>query len=183
MALIKMKPTSPGTRFVVKVDRSHLHKGGPLTSLTTKKNRTGARNHSGRQTTRHIGGGHKQRYRMIDFKRDKDGIAGVVERLEYDPNRSSHLALIKYADGEWRYILAAKGMKPGDDVRSGADSPIKAGNAMPLRHVPVGSIVHNVELKPGRGGQMARSAGASVSFTSREGPYAVLRLRSGETGK
>ena len=119
MALIKMKPTSPGTRFVVKVDRSHLHKGGPLESLTTKKNRTGARNHSGRQTTRHIGGGHKQRYRLVDFKRDKDGIPGVVERLEYDPNRTSHLALVLYKDGERRYILAPEGLKVGDEVLSG----------------------------------------------------------------
>ena len=159
MALIKMKPTSPGTRFVVKVDRSHLHKGGPLESLTTKKNRTGARNHSGRQTTRHIGGGHKQRYRLVDFKRDKDGIPGVVERLEYDPNRTSHLALVLYKDGERRYILAPKGVKAGDEIRSGADAPIKPGNAMPLRHIPVGSTVHNIELKVGKGGQMARSAG------------------------
>src|SRR6267142_1602278 len=152
MARIKMKPTSPGTRFVVKIDRSHLHKGGPLESLTTKKNRTGARNHSGRQTTRHIGGGHKQRYRLVDFKRDKDGIPGVVERLEYDPNRTSHLALVLYKDGERRYILAPKGVKAGDEIRSGADAPIKPGNALPLRHIPVGSIVHNIELKAGEGG-------------------------------
>ncbi|MEA3174335.1 MAG: large subunit ribosomal protein, partial [Gammaproteobacteria bacterium] len=158
MALIKMKPTSPGARFVVKIDRSHLHKGGPLESLTVKKNRTGARNHSGRQTTRHIGGGHKQRYRLVDFKRDKDGIPGVVERLEYDPNRTSHLALVLYKDGERRYILAPKGVKAGDEIRSGADAPIKAGNAMPLRHIPVGSTIHNIELKVGKGGQMARSA-------------------------
>src|SRR5579863_10159150 len=180
MALIKMKPTSPGTRFVVKIDRSHLHKGGPLESLTTKKNRTGARNHSGRQTTRHIGGGHKQRYRLVDFKRDKDGIPGVVERLEYDPNRTSHIALVKYADGERRYILAPKGVKAGDEIRSGADAPVKAGNAMALRHIPVGSIVHNVEMKPGRGGQLARSAGNSAMYTAREGMHAFLRLKSGE---
>src|ERR1700719_637222 len=183
MALIKVKPTSPGTRFVVKVDRSHLHKGGPLASLTTKKNRTGARNHSGRQTTRHIGGGHKQRYRLVDFKRDKDGIPGIVERLEYDPNRTSHLALVLYADGERRYILAPKGVKAGDEIRSGADAPIKAGNAMALRHIPVGSIIHNVEMKAGKGGQLARSAGSSVSFTAREGVHAYLRLKSGETRK
>ena len=151
MALIKMKPTSPGARFVVKIDRSHLHKGGPLESLTTKKNRTGARNHSGRQTTRHIGGGHKQRYRIVDFKRDKDGIPGVVERLEYDPNRTSHLALVLYKDGERRYILAPKGVKAGDEIRSGADAPIKPGNALPFRHIPVGSTVHNIELKVGQG--------------------------------
>ena len=157
MALIKMKPTSPGTRFVVKVDRSHLHKGGPIASLTVKKNRTGARNHVGRQTTRHIGGGHKQRYRLVDFLRDKDG--------------------------ERRYILAPKGVKAGDEIRSGADAPIKAGNAMPLRHIPVGSTVHNIELKVGKGGQMARSAGASAQFAAREGVYASLRLKSGEMRK
>ena len=181
MALIKMKPTSPGTRFVVKIDRSHLHKGGPLESLTTKKNRTGARNHSGRQTTRHIGGGHKQRYRLVDFKRDKDGIPGIVERLEYDPNRTSHLALILYKDGERRYILAAKGMQAGDEVRSGADAPIKPGNALSFRHIPVGSTVHNIELKVGKGGQLARSAGGSAQYTAREGIYASLRLKSTET--
>src|SRR5271165_6950767 len=158
MALIKMKPTSPGTRFVVKIDRSHLHKGGPLESLTTKKNRTGARNHSGRQTTRHIGGGHKQRYRLVDFKRDKDGIPGVVERLEYDPNRTSHLALVLYKDGERRYILAPKGVQAGDEIRSGSDAPVK-------------------------GGQMARSAGASAQFAAREGVYASLRLKSSEMRK
>src|SRR3984957_15840797 len=181
MALIKYKPTSPGTRAVVKIDRSHLHKGGPYLPLTAHQNKTGARNHSGRITTRHQGGGSRQKYRIIDFKRDKDGVAGVVERLEYDPNRTSHIALIKYADGDRRYILAPKGVKPGDEIRSGADSPIKPGNAMALRHVPVGSLVHNVELKPGKGGQLARSAGGSVQYTSREGVYASLRLKSTET--
>ena len=141
-----------------------------------KKNRTGARNHFGRQTTRHIGGGHKQRYRLIDFKRDKDGVPGVVERLEYDPNRTSHLALVLYKDGERRYILAPKGVKAGDEIRSGADAPIKAGNAMPLRHIPVGSTVHNIELKAGKGGQMARSAGGSAQFAAREGLYARCAL-------
>jgi large subunit ribosomal protein L2 len=183
MALIKYKPTSPGTRAVVKVDRSHLYKGGPYLPLTSSQNKTGARNHSGRITTRHHGGGSRQKYRTIDFRRDKDGIVGVVERLEYDPNRTSHIALVKYADGERRYILAPKGVNPGDEVRSGADSPIKAGNAMQLRHIPVGSTVHNVEMKPGKGGQLARSAGSSVAFTAREGIYAYLRLKSGETRK
>ena len=173
MALIKMKPTSPGARFVVKVDRSHLYKGEPHGPLTVAQSKTGARNHSGRITTRHKGGGSKQRYRLIDFKRDKDGIAGVVETVEYDPNRTAHIALIKYADGERRYILAPKGVVPGDEIRSGADSPIKPGNAMALRHVPVGSVVHNVELKPGKGGQIARSAGGSAQFTSREGHLRV----------
>ena len=183
MALIKLKPTSPGQRSVIKVDRSHLHKGGPLEPLTAHQNKTGARNHFGRITTRHQGGGSRQKYRLIDFKRDKDGIAGRgrAARVRSEPHR--HIALVKYADGERRYILAPKGMQPGDEVRSGADSPIKSGNAMSLRHIPVGSIVHNVELKPGRGGQLARSAGASVQFTSREGIYAFLRLKSGETRK
>jgi large subunit ribosomal protein L2 len=179
MALIKMKPTSPGTRFVVKIDRSHLHKGGPVEALTTKKNRTGARNHFGRQTTRHIGGGHKQRYRIVDFKRDKDGVPGVVERLEYDPNRTSHLALVLYKDGERRYILAPKGVKAGDEIRSGADAPIKPGNALPLRHIPVGSTVHNIELKVGKGGQLARSAGGSAQFAAREGLYASAAAQVG----
>ncbi|MFZ0500224.1 MAG: 50S ribosomal protein L2 [Steroidobacteraceae bacterium] len=183
MALIKYKPTSPGTRSVVKVDRSHLYKGGPYLPLTSSQSKTGARNHAGRITTRHHGGGSRQKYRTIDFRRDKDGIVGIVERLEYDPNRTSHIALVRYADGERRYILAPKGIKPGEEVRSGADSPIKAGNAMQLRHIPVGSIVHNVEMKPGKGGQLARSAGSSIAFTAREGIYAYLRLKSGETRK
>jgi large subunit ribosomal protein L2 len=183
MSLIKMKPTSPGTRSVIKVNRSHLYKGGPYLPLTKSQNRTGARNHSGRITTRHIGGGSRQKYRIIDFKRDKDGIAGVVERVEYDPNRTGHIALVKYADGERRYIIAAKGMATGDEIRSGPDAPIKPGNAMSLRHVPVGSIIYNVELKPGKGGQLARSAGSSVSYSAREGIYAYLRLKSGETRK
>jgi len=180
MALIKYKPTSPGARTVVKIDRSHLYKGGTYLPLTEHQNKTGASNSSGRITTRHQGGGSRQKYRIIDFKRDKDGIAGVVERVEYDPNRTGHIALVKYSDGERRYILAPKGVKEGDDIRSGADSPIKPGNAMQLRHIPVGSIVHNIELKPGKGGQLARSAGSSVAFTAREGIYAYLRLKSGE---
>ena len=183
MALIKYKPTSPGTRAVIKVDRSHLHKGGPYLPLTAHQNKTGARNHSGRITTRHIGGGSRQKYRIIDFRRDKDGIPAVVERVEYDPNRTAHIALLRYADGERRYILAPKGLKEGDDVRSGSDAPIKAGTSMSLRHIPVGSTIHNIELKPGRGGQLARSAGGSAMFTSREGIYAFLRLKSGETRK
>lgn len=183
MALIKLKPTSPGTRFVVKVSRAHLHKGGPYAPLTVAQNKTGARNHFGRITTRHKGGGSRQKYRLIDFKRDKDGIQGVVETVEYDPNRTAHIALVKYADGERRYILAPKGVKAGDEIRSGADSPIKPGNAMQLRHIPVGTLVHNVELKPGKGGQLARSAGSSVQYTSREGLHAYIRLKSGETRK
>ncbi len=136
MALIKFKPTSPGTRTVVRIDRSHLHKGGPYEPLTVAQNKTGARNHFGRITTRHVGGGSRQKYRIIDFKRDKDGVAGTVERVEYDPNRTAHIALVLYTDGERRYIIATKGMAAGDEVRSGSDSPIKPGNAMALRHLP-----------------------------------------------
>src|SRR5579862_4158201 len=183
MALIKLRPTSPGTRFVVRIARGHLHKGGPFEPLTVHQNKTGARNHSGRITTRHIGGGSRQKYRLIDFRRDKDGIKGVVERLEYDPNRTAHIALICYADGERRYILAPKGLKDGDEVRSGSEAPIKPGNAMALRHIPVGSLVHNIELKPGRGGQLSRSAGNSAQYTSREGTHAFVRLKSGEMRK
>jgi large subunit ribosomal protein L2 len=183
MALIKFKPTSPGTRFQVRVSKAQLYKGGPYEPLTVAQSKTGARNHFGRITTRHHGGGSRQKYRLIDFRRDKDGIAAVVERIEYDPNRTAHIALLLYADGERRYILAPKGVKAGDEIRSGADAPIKAGNAMALRHIPVGSIVHNVEMKAGKGGQLARSAGSSVSFTAREGVHAYLRLKSGETRK
>src|SRR5271155_4415401 len=183
MALIKLKPTSPGARFVVRVARGHLHKEGPFEPLPAHQNKPGARNHFGRIPPRHIGGGSRQKYRIIDFRRDKDGIKGVVERLEYDPNRTSHIALVLYTDGERRYILAPKGIKAGDEIRSGADAPIKAGNAMALRHIPVGSTVHNIELKPGRGGQLARSAGNSAMYTAREGTHAYLRLRSGETRK
>jgi len=183
MPVIKMRPTSPGTRFRVKLDKSHLWKGGPFEPLTEKQKKHSGRNNVGRITTRHQGSGHAQKYRVIDFRRDKDGIKGVVERIEHDPNRTCHIALVKYADGERRYILATKGMQAGDEVRSGADSPIKSGNAMQLRHIPVGSIVHNIELKPGKGGQMMRSAGTSASFTAREGIYALLRLKSGESRK
>ena len=183
MALIKTKPTSPGRRFVVKPDRSHLHKGEPVHALTVAQKRTGARNNMGRITTRHKGGGHRQRYRVVDFLRDKDGVPGKVERLEYDPNRTAHLALVLYADGERRYILAPKGVVAGDVVQSGTEAPIKAGNALPLRSIPIGSMVHNVEMKPGRGGQLARSAGSSVQLVAREGLYATIRLRSTEMRK
>ncbi len=183
MALKKLKPTSPGTRFQLRPDRSHLHKGGPQRSLVAGHKSTGGRNNAGRVTTRHKGSGHKHNYRMIDFRRDKDGVVAKVEHLEYDPNRSAYIALLLYRDGERRYILAPRGVTTGDELQSGADSPIRAGNAMPLRHIPVGSIVHNIELKPGKGGQMARSAGNSASFTAREGIYATLRLKSGESRK
>src|SRR5262249_2305409 len=174
----------------VKVDRSHLYKGGPRLDLTAHQSKTGGRNHFGRITTRHHGGGTRQKYRPIAFKRGQDGITGIGERLADHPNRPGPIAPLKYPlapskdpDGEWRSIHAAKGMKAGDEVRSGADAPIKSGNAMSLRHVPVGSLIHNVEMKPGRGGQLARSAGSSVSFTAREGIYAYLRLKSGQTRK
>src|SRR5881275_2234505 len=165
MALIKYKPRTPGSRAVVKIDRSHLHKGGPHLPLTAAQSKTGARNHFGRITTRHHGGGSRQKYRLIDFKRDKDGISGVVERVEYDPNRTSHIALVRYADGERRYILAPKGVKAGDEVRSGADAPIKSGNAMTLRHVPVGSIIHNVMALPDLIGASAPERTSSPAFT------------------
>ncbi|MEO7773290.1 MAG: 50S ribosomal protein L2 [Steroidobacteraceae bacterium] len=183
MALIKLKPTSPGARFVVKVSRAHLHKGKPHAPLTVAQSKTGARNHFGRITTRHVGGGSKQKYRIIDFKRDKEGVASVVERIEYDPNRTAHIALLLYKDGERRYIIAPKGVKSGDEIRAGSEAPIKPGNSMALRHIPVGSTVHNVEMKPGKGGQLARSAGASIQYTSREGIHAFLRLKSGESRK
>ena len=183
MALVKMKPTSPGSRFAVKIDKSHLWKGKPYAPLTESQAKTGGRNSFGRITTRHKGGGSRQKFRVIDLKRDKDGVKGIVERVEHDPNRTAHIALVKYLDGERRYIIAPKGVVPGDEIRSGADSPIKAGNAMQLRHIPVGTTVHNVELKPGAGGQLARSAGSSVQYTAREGIYAYIRLKSGEMRK
>jgi len=180
MPVVKSKPTSPGRRFVVRVTTPELHKGEPYKPLLEKQGRTGGRNNAGRITTRHKGGGHKQHYRVIDFRRDKDGVPGVVERLEYDPNRSAHIALIKYADGERRYILAPRGVSAGTPISSGIDAPIKPGNALPLRNVPVGTVIHNIELKPGKGGQIARSAGVSAQLVAREGTYATLRLKSGE---
>ncbi len=183
MPVVKAKPTSPGRRFVVKVVEPSLHKGKPHEALVAKKAKTGGRNNKGRITTRHRGGGHKQRYRVIDFKRDKDNIPGRVERLEYDPNRSAHIALVLYADGERRYIVAPKNVKAGAEIVSGSDSPIKPGNCLPLRNIPVGTLVHCVEMKPGKGAQIARSAGTSVQLVAREGQYATLRLRSGEMRK
>ena len=183
MAIVKAKPTSPGRRGVVKVKHPHLHKGAPHAGLLEKKSRTGGRNNTGRITTRHRGGGHKQHYRVIDFKRDKDGIPGRVERIEYDPNRSAHIALVLYKDGERRYIIAPKGLRAGDQVISGREAAIKPGNCLPLRNIPMGSVVHCVEMKPGKGAQMARAAGAAVQLVAREGQYATLRLRSGEMRK
>jgi len=181
--IVKAKPTSPGRRGKVSIRHDHLWKGRPYAPLLEAQSASGGRNNNGRITTRHIGGGHKHHYRKVDFKRDKDGIKGFVERIEYDPNRSAHIALIKYADGEWRYILAPKTLRAGDEVLSGAEAPIKAGNAMPLKNIPVGTQVHNVEMKPGKGGQMARSAGATVQLVAREGQYATVMLRSGEMRK
>ncbi len=183
MPVVKSKPTSPGRRFVVKVVNPDLHKGQPYAPLLEKKTKNGGRNNAGRITTRHIGGGHKQKYRVIDFKRDKDGIPAVVERLEYDPNRSANIALLKYADGERRYIIAPAKVSSGDRIVSGSSAPMKPGNCLALRDLPVGSTVHCVELKPGKGAQMARSAGTSVQLVAREGQYATLRLRSGEMRK
>jgi large subunit ribosomal protein L2 len=183
MPVVKLKPTSPGRRFVVKVVNPDLHKGSPYAPLLEKKSKNGGRNNQGRITTRHKGGGHKQHYRIVDFKRNKDGVPGVVERIEYDPNRTAHIALIKYLDGERRYIIAPKGVQAGTEIMSGAEAPIKPGNCLMLRNIPVGSTVHCIELKPGKGAQIARSAGASVQLVAREGKYATLRLRSGEMRK
>ncbi len=183
MAVIKSKPTSAGRRFVVRVKNDELHKGSGYAPLLQKKSKSGGRNNNGRITTRHIGGGHKQHYRVVDFKRNKDGIPGKVERLEYDPNRTAHLALVLYADGERRYIIAPKGVSAGTPILSGAESDIKPGNAMQLRDIPVGTSIHCIEIKPGKGAQIARSAGTSAQLVAREGAYVTLRLRSGEMRK
>ncbi len=183
MAIVKAKPTSPGRRHVVSVKNPDLHKGAPHKALLEKKSKSGGRNNNGRITTRHIGGGHKQHYRVIDFKRNKDGIPAKVETVEYDPNRTANIALVLYADGERRYIIAPKGVSAGDTLQSGSDAPIKTGNTLPLRNMPVGSVVHCIELKPGKGAQIARSAGTSAQLIAREGRHATLRLRSGEMRK
>lgn len=180
MALVKSKPTSPGRRFVVRVQTPDLHKGGPYEPLVERQSTRGGRNNMGRITVRHQGGGHKQRYRLIDFRREKDGIPAVVERLEYDPNRTAHIALVCYADGERRYILAPKGVQVGANLQSGVSAPIKPGNTLPLRNIPLGTSVHAIEIKPGKGAQFARSAGAYAQIVAREGGFATLRLRSGE---
>ena len=180
MALVKVKPTSAGRRAVVKVVNPNLHKGQPFAALVEKKNSKAGRNNHGHITTRHQGGGHKQHYRVIDFKRNKDGVAAKVERLEYDPNRSANIALLLYADGERRYIIATKGMIVGQEVLSGSEAPIKVGNALPIRNIPVGTTIHCIELQPGKGAQLARSAGTSVQLLARDGSYAQVRLRSGE---
>ena len=180
MALVKVKPTSPGRRAVVQVVNADLHKGKPFAGLIESQSKNAGRNNNGRITVRHQGGGHKQAYRVVDFKRNKDGIPAKVERLEYDPNRTANIALVCYADGERRYIIANKGMVVGQQVMSGSEAPIKSGNALPLRNIPVGTTICCIEMIPGKGAQIARSAGASVQLLAREGTYAQVRLRSGE---
>lgn len=183
MALIKSKPTSPGKRGELKVVHKNIHKGKPHSALIEKSNKTGGRNNQGRITVRHIGGGTRSQYRIIDFKRDKDGIDARVERIEYDPNRTALIALVVYMDGDRRYIIAPAGLVAGDVVVSGSDSPIKMGNCLPLKNIPIGTTVHCVELKPGKGAQFLRSAGASGQLVAKEGVYATLKLRSGEMRK
>jgi len=183
MPLVKVKPTSPGRRALVKVVNADLHKGAPHAPLLAKQAKTNGRNNQGRITMRHKGGGHKQHYRIVDFRRNKDGIPAKVERLEYDPNRSASLALLLYADGERRYVIAPKGLTVGTQLLSGVEAPIKAGNTLPLRNIPVGTTVHCIEMLPGKGAQIARSAGSGAQLLAREGSYAQLRLRSGEIRK
>ena len=180
MAIVKVKPTSPGRRAVVKVVHKHLHKGAPEASLLEPQKQKSGRNNNGHITMRHKGGGHKHHYRVVDFKRNKDGIPAKVERIEYDPNRTAHIALLCYADGSRTYIIATKGMAVGDTVMNGAEAPIKAGNCLPIRNIPVGTVMNCVEMLPGKGAQMARTAGAGVVLMAREGTYAQVRLRSGE---
>ena len=180
MPLVKLKPTSPGRRGVVRVVTPGLFKGRPIDALVEKKSKTAGRNNNGHITIRHHGGGHKQHYRIVDFRRNKDSVPARVERIEYDPNRSAHLALLCYSDGERRYIIAPKGIAAGAILISGSEAPIKAGNALPIRNIPVGSTIHCIEMLPGKGAQLARSAGTSVQLLAREGSYAQLRLRSGE---
>jgi len=183
MAVVKVKPTSPGRRAVVKVVHKHLHKGKPEASLLEPQKQNSGRNNNGHITVRHKGGGHKHHYRVVDFVRNKDGIPAKVENIQYDPNRTAHIALVVYADGERRYILAPRGLEAGATILSGSEAPIKAGNTLPIRNIPVGSTIHNIELKPGKGGQIARSAGTSAVLMAREGTYAQVRLRSGEVRK
>ncbi len=183
MAVVKAKPTSPGRRFVVQVRNKDLHRGQPYAPLVRKLTKSGGRNNKGRTTARYIGGGHKQRYRVIDFRRQKDGVPARVERLEYDPNRSANIALVLYRDGERRYIIAPRGLRAGQEVVSGTGAAIKPGNAMALRNIPQGTQVHCVELRPGKGAQMVRSAGGGAQLVAKEGKYATIRLRSGEMRK
>src|ERR1700743_1208862 len=183
MPLKQYKPATPGTRQLVLVDRSDLHKGGPIKALTEGKTSKGGRNNTGRIVVRSQGGGHKQRYRLIDFKRNKFSEPATVERLEYDPNRTAFIALVKYKDGTQTYILAPQRLAVGDSIVSGDKGDVKVGNAMPLGAMPVGTIVHNIEMKPGKGGQLARSAGAYAQYLGRDGSYALIRLNSSEVRK
>ena len=183
MALLKSKPTSPGKRGEIRVVHKDLHKGKPVSSLIEKLNKTGGRNNNGRITVRHIGGGSRKHYRLVDFKRNKDGIEARVERLEYDPNRTALIALVVYKDGERRYIIAPAKVAQGHIIQSGEDAPIVEGNCLPLKNIPLGTTVHCVELKPGKGAQLLRSAGASGQVVAKEGLYATLKLRSGEMRK
>lgn len=183
MALIKSKPTSPGKRGQIKVVHHNIHKGKPHAPLLEKLTKTGGRNNQGRITVRHIGGGSRAQYRLIDFKRNKDGIEARIERIEYDPNRSALIALVVYKDGERRYIIAPSSLEVGAVIVSGEDSPISVGNCLPLRNIPVGTTIHCVEMKPGKGAQMLRSAGCSGQIVAKEGTYATLKLRSGEMRK
>jgi large subunit ribosomal protein L2 len=180
MALKQYNPTTPSQRGLVRVDRSDLWKGKPHKPLTKGLTKTGGRNNLGRMTSRHRGGGHKRLYRMIDFKRNKLDVAATIERIEYDPNRTSYIALLKYDDGEYSYILAPAKLSAGDKIISSAAADIKIGNCLPLKNIPVGTIVHNVEMKPGKGGQIARSAGTSVSLVGKDSGYAQIKLASGE---
>ena len=180
MALVKVKPTSPARRGMVKLVNPELYTGRPYAALVEKKSKSAGRNNNGHITTRHIGGGHKHHYRVVDFVRNKDGIPGKVERIEYDPNRTANIALVCYADGERRYIIAPKGLSVGDQIMNGSEAPIKAGNCLPLRNIPVGTTLHCIEILPGKGAQLARTAGAAVVLMAREGSYAQVRLRSGE---
>ncbi len=183
MAILKSKPTSPGSRFVVRVKNDELYKGKPFAQLLDKKSKTGGRNNQGRITTRHVGGGHKKHYRIIDFKRNKVNVSAVVERIEYDPNRTANIALLLYKDGERKYIIAPKGLVAGQEILSAENTPVKVGNCMALRNMPLGTTVHCVELKPGKGAQLARSAGTSAQLVAKEGAHVTLRLRSGEMRK
>jgi large subunit ribosomal protein L2 len=181
--IIKAKPTSPGRRFVIKVKDPEIHRGKPFPGLLVKSKNNAGRNNDGRITVRHRGGGHKKHYRLIDFKRNKIGIAARVDRIEYDPNRTANIALLIYTDGEKRYVIAPKGLSEGMNIISSDNAPVKIGNCMPIRNIPLGTVVHNIEIKPGKGAQMIRSAGASAQIVSKDNAYGVLRLRSGEIRK
>ena len=181
--VISVKPTSPGRRFLIKSNRKEIYKGRPYSKLTKSMSKSGGRNNFGRITTRHIGGGHRKIYRIIDFLRKKDNIIAKIDRIEYDPNRSAYIALVLYKDGERKYIIAPKNLKIGDEIISGVNSPIKTGNCLPIKNIPVGSVLHCIELKPGKGAQLIRSAGGSAQLIAKEGKYASIKLKSTEVRK